>query len=144
MKRIRERVDEAKKLEGDGFRVYETTNLKVLENRSFANYSRQPHTCHMQFFRQVLSPLGMYNCPVYRNQVHGRVGPKDAYASPEEFERTKSRTTDLIDTFDATEQCSEVTCLYNHVNWWMENLVENPELIETIPPNEEMAPDYFL
>ena len=36
--------------------------------------------CHMQFFRQVLSPLGLYNCPVYRNQDHGRLGDKNAVA----------------------------------------------------------------
>ena len=32
--RIRAAIDEAKKLEDDSFRIYETTNLKVLENRS--------------------------------------------------------------------------------------------------------------
>ncbi|MBN2492704.1 MAG: radical SAM protein, partial [Planctomycetes bacterium] len=56
--RIRAEVDRARALERADFKVYETTNLKVLENRSYRNYTRQPRQCHMQFFRQVLSPLG--------------------------------------------------------------------------------------
>jgi len=141
---IRERVDEAKKLETDSFKVYETTNLKVLENQSFRDYMQQPHTCHMQFFRQVLSPLGTYNCPVYRNQVHGLVGHKNAYASDEDFATTREKTAGLIENFDATHQCQEVTCLYNHANWWMEHLVENPAEIDRVTPNEDIPPDYFL
>ncbi|MHC4450966.1 MAG: hypothetical protein ACYS0E_12650, partial [Planctomycetota bacterium] len=144
-KRIRAAVEEAKKLETESFRIYETTNLKVLENRSAENYMRQPHHCHMQFFRQVLSPLGMYNCPVYRNQPHGCVGPKDAYATSDEYDATRGRTAGLIQSFDAHHECREVTCLYNHVNWWIEDLVRHPEkldVIEAAAAPEE--PDFFL
>ena len=144
IKLIRERVDEAKKLETRTFKVYETTNLKVLENRSFRNYTQQPHTCHMQFFRQVLSPLGMYNCPVYRNQPHGRLGHKEAYATAEAMDETRAKTANLIETFDATHQCKEVTCLYNHANWWMEELINNPELIDGVEPKDDGPLDYFL
>jgi wyosine [tRNA(Phe)-imidazoG37] synthetase (radical SAM superfamily) len=144
-KRIRAAVEEAKKLETESFRIYETTNLKVLENRSAESYMRQPHHCHMQFFRQVLSPLGMYNCPVYRNQPHGCVGPKDAYATSDEYDATRGRTAGLIQSFDAHHECREVTCLYNHVNWWIEDLVRHPEkldVIEAAAAPEE--PDFFL
>ncbi len=141
---IRERVDEAKRLESPAFKVYETTNLKVLENRSFRNYTVQPHNCHMQSFRQVLSPLGMYNCPVYRNQPHGRLGGKDAYASDEAYAETRESCASLIGSFDATEECKEVTCLYNHANWWLESLIENPRLIDEVTPNDAIAPDFFL
>jgi len=141
---IRARVDDAKHLATDTFSVYETTNLKVLENRSYRNYTQQPHTCHMQFFRQVLSPLGMYNCPVYRNQPHGKVGPKDAYASPAEYGLTRAQTAERIGNFDATQECREVTCLYNHANWWIEDLIQHPEKLDAIDSKELAAPDYFL
>ncbi len=144
IRQIRESVNEAKKLETRSFRVYETTNLKVLENRSFRNYSQQPHTCHMQFFRQVLSPLGMYNCPVYRNQPHGKLGEKEAYASPDDFQKTRANTAELIDRFDATQECKEVTCLYNHANWWLEDLIQNPEKLQSLQANKDLLPDYFL
>jgi len=144
-RRIRAAVDEAKKLETGRFRVYETTNLKVLENRSAADYREQPRHCHMQFFRQVLSPLGMYNCPVYRNQPHGRVGPKEAYATEAEYDATRARTAALIESFDAHHECREVTCLYNHVNWWMEDLVRNPEKLDALEPAPAPEePDFFL
>jgi hypothetical protein len=142
--RIRVEVNRAKRLETPEFRVIETTNLKVLENRSFADYSEQPHQCHMQFFRQVLSPLGMYNCPVYRNQPHGKLGPKTAYATPEEHDETRRGTASLIRTFDANHEFREVTCLYNHANWWIEGLIEDPGKLREIEPVEPEEPDFFL
>ena len=144
-RRIRANVDEAKTLETESFRIYETTNLKVLENRSFRDYMEQPRNCHMQFFRQVLSPLGMYNCPVYRNQEHGKVGPKDAYADEAQYDRTRATTGGLIESFNAHEQCREVTCLYNHVNWWIEDLIAHPEKLATLQAAPKpQDPDFFL
>ncbi len=142
--RIRRQVDLAKKLETPDFRVYETTNLKVLENRSYRNYTRQPRYCHMQFFRQVLSPLGMYNCPAYRNQPHGKLGERDAYAGREAYENTRKSTGSLIRDFVATGECREVTCLYNHVNWWIEDLIHHPGKLEDIEAARQPVDDYFL
>lgn len=141
---IRRRVDEAKKLETTAFRIYETTNLKVLENRSYKNYTEQPHTCHMQFFRQVLSPLGMYNCPVYRNQPHGKVGSAEAYATAADFRLTRQQTAERIRNFDASRECQEVTCLYNHANWWLEDLIAHPEKLEQLTASQLSEPDFFL
>ena len=99
----------------------------------------------MQFFRQVLSPLGMYNCPVYRNQPHGFIGTKEAYADSEHDRETRKKTAELIRSFDATTECSEVTCLYNHVNWWLESLIENPALLDDVEETPaDTEPDYFL
>lgn len=142
--RIRSQINEARQIEDDNFKIYETTNLKVLENRSYKSYTNQPKTCHMQFFRQILSPLGMYNCPVYRNQSHGRLGGNEAYASLENFNETRARTASLIKNFNATEQCKEVTCLYNHVNWWIEDLIAHPEKIDLVQTQENSEPDFFL
>ena len=123
--------------------MIESTNLKVLENGTFRDYTDQPRHCHMQFFRQVLSPLGMYNCPVYRNQPHGRIGDAEAYATAENFTTTRGSTAGLIRRFDAREQCQEVTCLYNPVNWWIEGLIADPVRLDEIAPSPG-APDYFL
>ena len=141
---IRKEVDKAKKLETDTFSVFEATNLKVFENRSYKNYTQQPRQCHMQFFRQVLSPLGLYNCPVYRNQPHGHVGSKEACATEESFVDTRGRVAELINSFDAHHECREVTCLYNHVNWWLEEMIAHPELLDKIEASAPGAPDYFL
>ncbi len=140
---IRRNIAECKKLETPTFRVVESTNLRVLENGTFREYMRQPRNCHMQWFRQVISPLGLFNCPVYRNQPHGRIGHKHAYSAPAELPAVQRSALKLIQTFDATEQCKEVTCLYNQVNWFIEDLVEHPEKLETLAPRPERG-DYFL
>lgn len=143
MAAIRRNVDEAKKLETPAFRVIESTNLRVLENGTFRSYRHQPRNCHMQWFRQVVSPLGLYNCPVYRNQKHGQVGEKHGYSNEVEMSVVQKNTFKLIQTFDATEQCKEVTCLYNHVNWFIEDLVQHPEKLDALVPAPEGG-DAFL
>ena len=72
--RIQAQVDEAVKLETPDFRVLRSTGLKAMLAGQTQTLGKQPQQCHMQFFRQVLSPLGLYNCPVYRNQDHGMLG----------------------------------------------------------------------
>ena len=143
-KKISILLEEAKKLESDSFQVYATTNLKVLLKGISEEYMNQPNKCHMQFFRQVLSPLGLYNCPVYRNQPHGRLGDLEAYSSTDKFEKTLENTSRKIQKFDSTRECREVTCLYNPVNWWIEELIDNPERLITITPPVDFDPDFFL
>ena len=55
MRRIRDAIVQAKQLEDGKFSVIESTNLRVLENGTYMDYSKQPHNCHMQYFRQVYS-----------------------------------------------------------------------------------------
>lgn len=142
--RIRAQLDEAKQLATPGFRVFETTGMKAFTSRRFEQLGQQPRQCHMQFFRQVLSPLGTYNCPVYRNQPHGCLGDQNAYADLALFEKTRRIVADRIDHFNATTTCSAVTCLYNNANWWIEGLIANPERLDELTPDLNADPDYFL
>lgn len=143
MATIRAQIDEAKKLGTDTFRVIESTNLKVLENGTYRNYTDQPVHCHMQYFRQVLSPLGLYNCPVYRHVPQALIGDKHAYADAPTTKTTQQNTLRIIETFNAHDECKEVTCLYNHVNWFIEDLIRNPEKIDALQPSQERD-DWFL
>ena len=143
MAEIRRRVDEAKELNGDGFRVIESTNLKVLENGTYADYTDQPRNCHMQFFRQVLSPLGLFNCPVYRHVPQAQIAEKHAFATTEALREAQKSTLRLIETFDARSECKEVTCLYNHVNWFVEDLIDHPEKLDGLEASPDRE-DYFL
>lgn len=140
---IRRNVDEAKELNDDRFTVVESTNLKVLENGTYRNYTEQTRNCHMTFFRQVMSPLGLYNCPVYRNVPQAKVGQKDGYATHAELVNTSRRTLHLIDSFNASAECREVTCLYNHANWFIEDLIEHPDKLDELEDSAERH-DYFL
>jgi organic radical activating enzyme len=141
--RIRAEVDRAKTLETDGFSVRVSTNLRVLEEGSWKDYTRQPRVCHMQALRQVVTPMGTFNCPAHRGVEKARVGAKDGYADMAMADLTNGQLADLMDRFDASRECAQVTCLYNGVNWWLEKMIEDPrDAIEIEPGDERM--DFFL
>jgi len=153
MEQIRTNVIEAKKLETDDFKIVEGNNLGILGTETDIDYTKQPHNCHMTFFRQVLSPLGTFNCPVYRikspceeNPI-GKVGENNAYASPKGLRLTNLTVARHIREFDATHECKDVTCSYNPANWFIEDLIEkartNPEIVDQLEPTKENA-DFFL
>lgn len=143
MARIRAQVDEAKSFNDGSFRVVESTNLRVLMTQSWSDFVRQPAQCHMTFFRQVLSPLGLFICPVYRQVPHAQIGSKAAYGTERDYEQTRQAMRDRIVSFHAAEECKEVTCLYNPANWWIEDLIRHPERLESLDASSENF-DFFL
>lgn len=141
--RIRAAVDEAKKLETDTFSVTESINLRVLEQGNWKDFTKQPSMCHMQALRQVLTPLGLYNCPAHRGVDRALIGPKAAWADADARGDTARSTAAMLEGFDASKECSEVTCLYHGVNWWLEDVIrERAELSEADAIDERF--DYFL
>jgi organic radical activating enzyme len=140
---IRSYLDRAHLIADENFRVVESTNLLVLERNSASEYTNQPRTCHMAYFRQVVSPLGVFSCPVYRNVPAARIGEKDHYADTTAVTSGGRATLTVIDTFDASTECRAVTCLYNHANWFVEDLVQHPEKLAALKPSPDRR-DYFL
>ncbi len=143
MEKIRNNINDAKELEDEKFAAIESTNLRVLENSTYMNYSEQPHNCHMQYFRQVLSPLGVFNCPVYRHVPQALLGEKHGYATLSDYSTTQKNTLRLIEAFDASDECKDVTCLYNHANWFIEDLINNPEKLNQLDSSFDRR-DFFL
>jgi len=138
--RIQNNLEEARNTVRDGFRVLASTNLRVLMSGTWMDYTKQPKTCHMQILRQVVTPLGTFNCPAHRGVKKAMVGDKDVWAVPPAGQH---KTTGLLNTFDASVECGEVTCLYNSTNWWLEELVNaSAELPEEAPGQEQR--DWFL
>jgi organic radical activating enzyme len=142
VKRIRVEVDQAKTLADETFDVYESTNLRVLEAGNWQDFTHQPHVCHMQALRQVLTPTGLFNCPAHRGVDKAKVGEAGAYKDETSCGGTATNLAGLLDRFDAQHECREVTCLYNGVNWWLEELIE-AEGEPALQPSEERQ-DYFL
>jgi len=141
--RIRELVDEAKTYETEDFKVVESINLKLLEQGNWESFTHQPKVCHMQAFRQVLSPMGLYNCPAHRGVDKALIGPQNAYASTDQVGTTHADTAGILDRFDASKECSEVTCLYHSVNWYLEEAIRGDRVLgqdEALPDRM----DYFL
>ncbi len=141
--RIRAAVDEAKTHATDTFKVLESTNLRMLEKGTWKDFTHQPKTCHMQAFRQVLTPTGLYNCPAYRGVERAKIAGKEAYADAASADATNRGLAGILDRFDAHHECAAVTCLYNDVNWWLEGLVKGDAALDADTAGEERA-DYFL
>jgi hypothetical protein len=141
--RIRGAIDRARAFVDDRFQVYESINLRMLESGNWHSLTRQPRTCHMQALRQVLSPLGLYNCPAHRGVAKARIAGPDAYKDAANAEQTGQQLLRILDQFDASHECREVTCLYNSVNWWIEKLIANPEPTLASEIGDERL-DWFL
>jgi wyosine [tRNA(Phe)-imidazoG37] synthetase (radical SAM superfamily) len=141
--RIRAEVDRAKELDDETFDVYESTNLRVLEQGNWRDFTKQPRTCHMQALRQVLTPTGLYNCPAHRGVEKARIAAASGYRDPGEAAATGEGLLRILDDFDASHECAEVTCLYNGVNWWLEKMIEDPRGSAELEIGEERA-DFFL
>jgi MoaA/NifB/PqqE/SkfB family radical SAM enzyme len=130
----------ARTLESPGFRVLESTNLALLRSGRWRDWTKQPRTCHMQALRQVLSPLGVYNCPAHRGVPKARLADRDGYAGAARAHATNAALAGLLGRFDASHECREVTCLYNATNWWLERAVDDPAALgEAAPLTEEDA-----
>jgi radical SAM family protein len=141
--RIRAAVDEAKTYATETFQVLESTNLRMLEKGNWRDFTNQPKTCHMQAFRQVLTPTGLFNCPAYRGVERAKIAGKEAYADASAADATNRDLARILDGFDAHAECAAVTCLYNDVNWWLEGLVKGDTALDAVAAGVERA-DYFL
>ena len=126
--RIRARIEESKAFASPTFRVVESTNLRVLETGSWRELTRQPAMCHMQALRQVLTPTGLYNCPAHRGAAKAKIAGAEAYATPQASGATSQATASILERFDASHECREVTCLYHGANWWLEKAIEGDGL----------------
>lgn len=141
--RIRAGLLAAAQHEDARFRVIESTNLRVFLDGSWRDWTRQPRECHMQALRQVLSPLGTYNCPAHRGVPKARIGGKAAWAG--DGAEGAAGTARVLDQFDAARECSEVTCLYHGANHFLENWIAGGDAAALaaadVPPG---ADDCFL
>ncbi len=141
--KIKAAVAEARELEDETFKVVESTNLRLLETGDWQQYTQQPKQCHMQFFRQVLTPHGVFNCPVYRSVPNAMVAARNGYKDAEHACDAHEKTGKIIRRFDASHECREVTCLYNSANWWIQDLIERPEKLAELQATE-VKDDYYL
>ena len=139
---LREGLLAAARHEDAGFRVVESTNLRVFLDGSWRDYTAQPRECHLQALRQVMSPLGTFNCPAHRGVAKARIGGAAAWSGDgEEGARGTAR---LLDGFDASHECANVTCLYNPVNHLLERVVSGDgDVADLFPEGEELG-DAFL
>jgi hypothetical protein len=87
-----------------------------------------------------VTPLGTFNCPAHRGVGKARIGSSQVWS---DAAKGGQATKALLDGFDASEQCREVTCLYHGTNWWLEDLIDSsvdPASLDPVPDRG----DFFL
>jgi hypothetical protein len=114
----------------------------MLEQGTWRDLTEQPRTCHMQALRQVLTPMGLYNCPAHRGVDKALIADKHAYVDEARAEATGRALAGILDRFDASVECRAVTCLYHATNWWLEELIASDA--EPLFEVGAKDTDYFL
>ena len=110
-------------------------------NQETDQIKRQPKRCHIQFFRTVVTPFGVFHCPAFRGVEAARIGEAEGYQSEAKFKESLFRTARSILTFDAEEECKDVGCFYNRSNWWLEKFIRSQEDVEEL---EKIENDNFF
>jgi wyosine [tRNA(Phe)-imidazoG37] synthetase (radical SAM superfamily) len=132
---IRKGLDETRDSAGGKIKILESVNLKALLSGKLNELKTQPPRCHMQYFRTVVSPLGIFHCPAFRGIDAANVGRPDGYATEAAFQETMKGLSASIAAFDAPRECREVCCFYNGTNRWLERVVgasESPHIGEPV------------
>jgi wyosine [tRNA(Phe)-imidazoG37] synthetase (radical SAM superfamily) len=138
---IRVHLREARHLAGDRVKILESSNLKAMLNQETDQIKRQPKRCHIQFFRTVVTPFGIFHCPAFRGVEVARIGETGGYQTEATFKESLRRTASSILTFDAEKECKDVGCFYNRSNWWLEEFIHSGEDVQSL---EKIENDNFF
>ena len=132
----------AKEVADGKIKILESINLKALIERKVHELKKQPEICHMQCFRTVLSPAGIFHCPAFRGNETAKIADQRGYLEGEPLQDTFRNLTRSIEHFDAEKECAVIACFYHHVNWWLEDFINSEKGVEEL---EEIADnDFFL
>ncbi len=138
---IQENLEAAREAAGGQINILPSVNLSALLKGEVVELKNQPKTCHMQFFRTVLTPTGIFHCPAFRGVDTARIGEAQGYTDEELFETTQTQLADSIETFDAHRECEVVGCFYHHANAWIEAFIHSDRSVEEL---ESLDDDNFF
>jgi hypothetical protein len=119
--------------------IIQSINLRGMLNGNLNSLRVQPRICHAGFFRQVITPHGIYHCPAYRGSDMAFISDSSGYTSQESANRSYIATTGLLMRFDASKGCKDVACFYNALNHSIQQLIdgnENLNEVESIPDGD--------
>ena len=140
--KIRVQLQRAREMAGNEVKILESSNLKALVNQETGRIKSQPKKCHMQFFRTVVSPFGIYHCPAFRGVEIAKIAEKDGYLTDSKFKQSLRRVSESILAFDAEQECKEVGCFYHEANWWLEHFIQSKKSVHDIQRVED--DNFFL
>lgn len=142
VKKIRMNLRKAKEVGGDKIKILESVNLKAMLNEETDRIKKQPKRCHMQFFRTVVTPSGIFHCPAFRGVEKAKIAGQDGYLTATQWSESLKITGKSISTFNAEEECKVVGCFYNQTNWWLEEFIQSDRDINEIETVEDH--EFFL
>ena len=141
-KEIKIQLQMAREIAGEKVKILESSNLKAMLNKETEQIKRQPKRCHMQFYRTVVSPFGIYHCPAFRGVEIAKIAEKDGYLTDKKFKQSLKKVATSILAFDAEQECKEVGCFYNETNWWLQTFIKSKENVRDIQKVED--DNFFL
>ena len=141
-KTIQQSLKTAQETVQNNLKILTSVNLRALLNNQLAELKNQPTRCHMQFFNTVITPSGIFRCPAFRGVDQAKIGPCEGYTSHTNFQKTSQHLAREIKHYDSHEECKVVACFYNHVNWWVENIIASPDAPDSLPVAQD--DNFFL
>jgi molybdenum cofactor biosynthesis enzyme MoaA len=138
---IKIHLEKAKEAAGNRIKILESINLRALLSGEAGRIKTQPQTCHMPFFRTVVTPSGLFHCPAFRGVAVAKIGEKEGYVTEERFRRSLDTTAESISGFDARAECKVIGCFYHDTNWWLEEFVQSGRDVKEI---EELEDENFF
>jgi hypothetical protein len=141
LKEIKINLHKAKNIVDERIRILESVNLQAMMNKEVDQLKRQPKRCHMQFFRTVVTPSGIFHCPAFRGVRKAKIAESDGYVTESKFDQSLKSTARSISAFNAEDECKVVGCFYHHVNWWLEKFTNSNRDVAHI---EEVGDDNFF
>ena len=142
IREIKDQLKKARAAAGNKLKILESSNLKAMLNQETGRIKRQPKRCHLQYFRTVVTPFGIYHCPAFRGIDIAKIGEKDGYLTEAKFEASLEKTARSIRAFEAERECIDVGCFYNDTNWWLENFIHSDQGIHNLDKVED--DNFFL
>ena len=132
VEQIKSNLQKAKGVVDDNVKILESVNLQAMMNKKVNQIKKQPRRCHMQFFRAVVTPSGIFHCPAFRGVKKAKIAGADGYVTKSKFDESLNNMARSIASFHAEEECKVVGCFYHHVNWWLTNFINSDRDIAEI------------
>ncbi len=142
LKRIKEKIKQAEKIAAGKIKVVTTQNLRAIFGEASEAFQSQPRHCHIQIFRHILTPIGIYHCPAYRGFDKAKIGEYDGALTKKQLAKTISNNYRNLINFNPRKQCKGVVCFYNQTNRWIEDFIKSGKDVNEIEACED--DNFFL